>query len=435
MFPLAHVKWFADFDFGDRPATLVQALSPTFLALAALSFVAVGVLAVAERRLEGERWYVLVNRWLAARAEHGLLVLRVTAGASLLLSWQADALLAPELPAAAWMGWAQFAAAFLLLFARTVPIAGALMLGLFAVALVRQGAFHMLDYLHFAGVAWFLVVARSRHRHLRESRIPVLYLTVGFSLCWLAMEKLLYPQWTLYLLEQNPGLTLGLDPDFFRVAAAFVEFALGYLLIICLFQRPLALVITSVFFMTTLVFGKTEVIGHTLVHGALIVFLLEGPGRFYRPPIAFHERTALRAAFAAVNYVILLGALLAAYAWAAWHIHHQHGGENAGPFHPSHFAASCVKPRDVCRLGALTRDYSPLTGRLPDAHPIPAGAAPRRTAGRVRNHRPRDQPLRRRLEPGRGLPGPDPPLRPAPRGGELHRVGGRAQRHGGGRGL
>jgi len=358
MFALAHVKWFADFDFGDRPATFSQLLSPTFLALAALSFIAVGMLAVAERRLEEERWYARVNGWLAARSEHGLLVLRVTVGASLLLSWQADSLLAPELPAAAWIGWAQFAAAFLLLFARTVPIAGALMLGLFALALGRHGAFHMLDYLHIAGVAWFLVVAQSRSRRLRETRIPVLYLTVGFSLCWLAMEKFLHPQWTLYLLEQNPGLALGLDPDFFRVAAAFVEFALGYLLIICLFQRPLALVITCVFFMTTLVFGKTEVIGHTLIHGALIVFLLEGPGRFYRPPIAFHERTALRAAFAAVNYALLLGVLLATYAWAAWRIHDLHGGEEAGWSPPSHFVVWCVQHGDVCRYGAPPRRFS-----------------------------------------------------------------------------
>ena len=38
----------------------------------------------------------------------------------------------------------------------------------------------------------------------------------------------------------------------------------------------LALLITLVFFATTLVFGKLEVIGHTMLHAALIVFLIEG---------------------------------------------------------------------------------------------------------------------------------------------------------------
>jgi hypothetical protein len=318
---LAHVKWFADFDFGDRPASLTEVVSLTVLALAVLSMVAVGAVAILERRLEPVSWYARLNEWLAARADQSLLVLRVAAGASLLLSWQADSLLAPELPAEGWMGWMQFAAAFLLLFPRGVPVAGGLILGLFGLALARYGAFHMLDYLHFAGVGWFLLVARSSSEAIRETRIPALYLTVGFSLCWLAMEKLFYPQWTLYLLEQNPQLALGFDPDFFRVGAAFVEFALGYLLIICLFQRPLALLVTLVFFTTTLVFGKLEVIGHTLIHGALIVFLLEGPGRFYRPPIAVHRETWLRAAFASVNYALLLAVLLATYAWAAWRVH------------------------------------------------------------------------------------------------------------------
>jgi hypothetical protein len=73
-----------------------------------------------------------------------------------------------------------------------------------------------------------------------------------------------------------------------------------------------------VFFCTALVFGKVEVIGHTPLHGALIVFLLEGPGRVYRPPIALHERLPLRVAFGAVNFLLLLVALLVPYAALAW---------------------------------------------------------------------------------------------------------------------
>ena len=100
-------------------------------------------------------------------------------------------------------------------------------------------------------------------------RASLLYATVGFSLCWVGLEKLVYPAWSLYLLEQHPQLALGFPPDFFLMGAAFVELALGYLLLIGLFGRPLALVITVVFLMTTLVFGKLEVIGHTPLHAAL----------------------------------------------------------------------------------------------------------------------------------------------------------------------
>jgi RES domain-containing protein len=215
----AHVKWFAEYTLGDPPAPLGAVLTPTLLALAVLSMTAVGVLAAVERRVADSGWYARVDRWLAARADQALLVLRVAMGATLLLSWQADAVLAPELPAEPWLGWWQFALAFLLLFRRGVPAAGVGLLALYGVAILRFGLFHMLDYLHYAGIGWYLAVAQLRAERVRETRIPALYLTVGFSLCWLALEKLVYPQWTEYLLAQNPQLALGIDPDFFRVGA------------------------------------------------------------------------------------------------------------------------------------------------------------------------------------------------------------------------
>ena len=66
----AHVKWFAEFGTGDPPAPLSAVLTPTFFALAALSTVAVGGLALLERRVERSPWYLRVDRWLAGRADH-----------------------------------------------------------------------------------------------------------------------------------------------------------------------------------------------------------------------------------------------------------------------------------------------------------------------------------------------------------------------------
>jgi hypothetical protein len=147
--------------------------------------------------------------------------------------------------------------------------------------------------------------------------LPVLYASLGFSLMWLGCEKLVYPQWVNYLLEQKPILTLGLDRDFFRVASAFIELGLGFLLILGLFGRSLSVTITLVFFLTTVVFGKVEIIGHTLIHAALIVFLLEGPGRGFRPPVAFHRTLPMRLAFAGVNFTIVVFAMLLAYTFSA----------------------------------------------------------------------------------------------------------------------
>ena len=226
----------------------------------------------------------------------------------------------------AWIGWYQFILALLLLFDATVPLAGLGMFGLYLIGVSQYGWFHMLDYVLYLGVAYYLTVGTASNERLRTSAIPALYLTVGLSLCWVALEKLVYPRWVLQLLEANPVLSLGLPPEFFLVAAAFVELSLGYLLIICLLARPLALTITVVFFLTTMVFGKVEVIGHTMLHAALIVFVTVGPGVGFRPPILVHSRLPVRLAFAGVNFVVLVALLMIPYLALSSTVYQQHAG-------------------------------------------------------------------------------------------------------------
>ena len=330
----AHVKWFSRFSFQDEPRSLAEAVTPTFLALALLSVIVVAVLVPLDRWLQGQTRYQRINQWLEARSDRSRLVMRVGTGMVLLLAWQADLVLVPGLPIpAAWVGWFQFVLAGLLLFERTTALAGAGLLVLFALGVREAGLYYMLDYLLVVGVGYYLMATGTRDRRLAGSALPALYASVGFSLCWVALEKMVWPEWGLYVLQQNPRLALGLDLDFFLLAAAFIEFCLGYLLIINLLQRPMALVITLTFFATTLVFGKTEVIGHTLIHAALVVFLLEGPGETFRPPIALHRSLGLRTAFAAVNLVLLLAILLPIYAAGAAAMHRaaSRAGEAAPP--------------------------------------------------------------------------------------------------------
>ncbi|HEU4326588.1 MAG TPA: hypothetical protein VFS21_25830, partial [Roseiflexaceae bacterium] len=318
----AHVKWFSDFDFSQPPRALSEVVDPAFIGLALLSAAVIAALVPLDRWLERQSWYRRINHGLRMRAGQSRLVMRVGAGMVLLLAWQADILLVPDLPlAAAWVGWVQFALAALLLFEATTWLAGAGLLGLYALGVGQAGLYYMLDYVLVVGVGYYLIVTGMPERRIAASSLPALYLTVGFSLCWVALEKMVWPEWGLYVLEQYPHLALGLDVRFFLLAAAFVEFSLGYLLIINLLQRPMALVVTLTFFLTTLVFGKMEVIGHTLIHAALIVFLLEGPGTVFQPPIALHRTPAMRSAFAGVNVLVLLGILLPLYAAGAMATH------------------------------------------------------------------------------------------------------------------
>ncbi len=318
----AHVKWFSEFSFTDRPLSVEDVATPTFVALALLSAVAMGVLVVLDARLAGAPWYKRVVAALDRYRDSSSLILRIVTGAVMLLNWQADAMLVPELPIPdAWIGWAQFAIALALLSKRTVPLAGLGLLGLYLFGIARFGPFHMLDYLYYAGFGLYFLVAGAPAGRLKALGLPALYATVGFSLFWVALEKLVFPQWGLYVLSQNPTLALGFPLEFFLVAAAFVELSLGYLLIIGLLERPFALLITLVFFATTVVFGKTEVIGHTMLHGALLIFLIEGSAGRYPPPVRFHRRPKLRVAFASVNFLVLLALLLVPYAAGAQRMH------------------------------------------------------------------------------------------------------------------
>ncbi|MEM1179614.1 MAG: DoxX family membrane protein [Acidobacteriota bacterium] len=315
----AHVKWFVDFDYGTPPQSFEQVMtSPTVLGLLALSALTIASLVFVERRLEGLGGYIALNGWLSRRQDASLSVMRLAMSALLLVSWSSEAVLAPELESSSWLlVTAQFAVAICLLFSRTVGLGGFGLLLIFLGASAEFGLFHMLDYLHYLGISVYLMVSPSKRAAVRNVGLPALFATVGFSLMWLGCEKLFYPTWSLYLLEANPQLALGFPPDFFVQGAAFVEISLGFLLLIGLLERPLAVLITLVFFTTTLVFGKVEVIGHTPVHAALVVFLLHGAGGFYRPPIAIHSKIAARFAFSAVNFVVLTALFASAYAWTA----------------------------------------------------------------------------------------------------------------------
>lgn len=309
----AHVKWFTR-STDPTAANLSDLNHPAFWFLLILSVVTLALITFADRHLERWSHYKKFNLYLEGFSGNATLILRVFTGAALLLSWQADSMIAPELKiTSGGVGWFQFFLALTLLLAKTTPVAGLGMIGLYVFAMFEFGFFHMLDYLVYPAIGYFLLVASVPNRKISQTRIPALYIGLGFSLCWAALEKIFFPHWGMDVLRQQPALTMGLPPEFFLLSCAFVELSLGYLLIIGVLQRPLALTITLVFLTTSAFFGKTEVIGHTILHGALLVFTVLGPGRYYPPPIEFHQRLSLRAAFVAVNFVVIIGALALFY--------------------------------------------------------------------------------------------------------------------------
>ncbi len=310
----AHVKWFSDYSFAERPLALDEILTPLFGILFAASTLGVAGVVVLDERLIRLPAYASFTSWLSRFENRSDLFLRVAVGSVLLLSWQSGSMLVPEIPSLhAIIDLAQLVIALLILANRLTAYAGYGLFALYGLAFWHYGALHLLDYAYLLGAGYYLVAMGSPRKKMRASALPGLYASVGFSLCWVALEKLFYPQWGLEILQERPFLTLGFEPGFFLTSAAFVEFTLGFLLIVCLVQRPLALAVTGLFMTTTLVFGKLEFIGHAIVHAALIVFILKGRGDIFRTPITFFYHLWQRIAFAIVSFVALYILMLTGY--------------------------------------------------------------------------------------------------------------------------
>ncbi len=310
----AHVKWFSNYNFQEIPLKLNELFTGTFWFLFILSLVSLPLIVYLDKYLENSLAYIKINSFLDRYENDAQLIMRMIVAAVLLMSWQGDSMVAPEIPIPGniW-GWAQFVLVFLLLFRETTWLTGLGMIFFYFVAASQHGVFHMLDYIVYPAVGLYFILSSLKNDRLRNLDLPVLYSGLGFSLCWVAFEKLIYPFWGLSVLAKAPELSMGLDHQFFLTSTAFVEFTLGYLLIIALLQRPLAIVITLVFFTTTAFFGKTEVIGHTILHGALLVFIVKGPGHYYQAPIRFHKAPWMRSIFAIINFTILFALMAFTY--------------------------------------------------------------------------------------------------------------------------
>ncbi len=318
----AHVKWFSDYSFQQPPLELSDLNTPYFWGLLVLSLISLPIFTWIDKWGEKSAWYQRFNAFLDQYADDGPLIMRISMGAVLLMSWQGDSVVAPEISIShPFWGWFQLILGLLLLFPKTTPITGLGVVFLWILGIADNGLFHMLDYVVYPAVGLYLIFSYAKNPRIKNLDLPVLYSGLGFSLCWVAFEKMIYPYWGLEVLASQPALTMGLPHDFFLIACAFIEFCLGYLLIICLLQRPLAAVITIVFFITTSFFGKTEVVGHTILHGALLVFIVKGPGHHYQAPIRFHKKLWMRNVFAIVNFLILFAVMIVPYTKMASKVH------------------------------------------------------------------------------------------------------------------
>ncbi|MGM1046374.1 hypothetical protein SAMN05661091_5564 [Paenibacillus uliginis N3/975] len=306
-----HVKWFTK-DHTWIPQPMSQVINTSFLFWLGFTVIVLLLLAFFHDTLERIPFIRRIHEWLNLLKKQGQLILRIGLGLGLLLQLSTGTYLSPEFtPEAHWVDIVLIAAIAGLLHRKTLFISSTAILLLYIHATLVYGIFHTLDYLFYPGIVYYLYVCTTRWR---ATAAPILYISTGLSLAWLAMEKLTIAKLAHSLMHDYGIPTLGFSVEDFVLISAFIEMGLAWSFIVGFMNRFTSILLTGVFLMTTMVFGIKEIIGHTIIHTLLIMFLIEGSGD-YKTPFQFHRSSILRGLFVAVNFCIFLFGLMALYIW------------------------------------------------------------------------------------------------------------------------
>lgn len=303
----AHVKWFCAFDVAGQPRGLENVLCPDFELLVGLALFALTGGCLFEGTRVGMALSRALDRVTAFVREDSDRLIRAFVGFFLVALWSTGGiLLTPELKTTeAGIPWFQLALAFCTLWRATLPLAGIGLVTLFAEAVTQYGAFHLMDYPVFLGLAAYLVLTGLERTVFGLRPLDVLRGSAAITLMWASVEKWAYPEWTFPLLSSHPDMTLGYDAEFFMRAAGVIEFALAFsLLWTPLVRRVAGLMLLGMFVSAIGPFGKIDAIGHAPIIGALLAIVAD-------PGAATGQR--LRWAVMPAGFLAALSIFLAGY--------------------------------------------------------------------------------------------------------------------------
>ncbi|MEG8027630.1 hypothetical protein [Sphingomonas aerolata] len=287
----AHVKWFCGpIDGSAPPLPVGQVVTLLFLELFAIfvGLVMLGAMldTVATRvagklAVDPERAGVASD--VIVRA--GVAVYALCLWGNLAVVMWADpssgSLLTPDLYGAGpALGYVQLATAVVVLIPRLSIFAAAALVGLYLMGVAKFGLFYMIDYLFFLGIAAHLALGSPIGSRLAISRyrVPILIGSLSLSLMWTAVEKFLFPQWTISILVSHPGITAGQAFSTVATIAGFVEFFLAFYLLAGreILGRVGAILLGIVFVAAMPEFGMLDIVGHIPVILILVIALVTG---------------------------------------------------------------------------------------------------------------------------------------------------------------
>lgn len=306
----AHVKWFTDL----RPPkeTIENIISPLFIVLAISIAVLLAVLTQVLPILANWKFGQAVDQKLDQLRKYSIIILKYGLAAALLIQVFSESLFAPEFNEHTIVETSLLWASIILLIIphHLVTKAGALVILWLLIELtLKVGLFHMLDYGFYLAIVAVLLLEKTR---FERWGFPFLYLGTGLSLCWVAVEKWVFPAMALDIIHHHGVPTFGFTPEAFIVMAAFIEFVVGYLLVVGILNRLLSVVLTGIFVSSTMLFGMTEFIGHFMIHIILVIFIIEGVS-FYKPPVKIHKSRLDQVVFVSLNFIFVLSTFILIY--------------------------------------------------------------------------------------------------------------------------
>lgn len=306
----AHVKWFASVE--PEKVNIEEILSLFFITISLLCAIILAVLSQVMGRVMDIPFASKIDLKLDSFRKYSRQLLKYGTAVSFILQVSYGTMFAPEFTIHnTWQRVVMWIIIIFLLIPHHIAtkIAALFMLGLFIQIWSDSGWFHMLDYGFYLAIIGVLLVGRTR---LETVGFPFLYLGTGLSLCWVAVEKWVYPTMTTSIIHHHHVPTFGFEPGIFVVLSAFIEFVVGYLLVVGILNRVLAVVVTILFILTTTIFGYTEVVGHAMIHIVLLIFIIEGVS-FYHPPIKMHKTRMDQMIFVSLNFLFVLSTFLLIY--------------------------------------------------------------------------------------------------------------------------
>lgn len=283
----AHVKWFAKTNSADMPRPIGEVLTePAFVYLLLISLFAIYLFFFVDRLALRKGVMAVLDARLKTLDVPSIWILRACSAiffvalAGRHLAKGTGFYLTPELlTSATWVPWLQLASGICALSRLTAPITGLGILVLYGAAVVDYGVFHLVDYMIFLGIAYFLFVTGIDRGAWCKSGFVVLFAATGLTLTWAAIEKFAYPQWTFALLAASPGMLMGMKPMTYMILAGFIEFNITFALLgaASMIGRIVAFGLQSVFVLAIFEFGQIDAIGHLMIIAILFVLFFRGP--------------------------------------------------------------------------------------------------------------------------------------------------------------